>query len=778
MEISGLYSIGKKLGVIFAVGLLSVPVSARTKLSLRDRQKIDLTAIDIRDGRLTRSAGKETVTLLTTVRPGTSSSQIEGPGVAVTAHIGDAFILEVKLDAVDGLLDNDAIIAAKIDESAKPEMLYARMAGNANVNRVHSDISGNLGSSFLGEGVVCGVFDIGFDVNHIDFYDNSDRSRTRVKKLVVFKGSSSTPEIDTEDEDAIKSFKTDKNDAKHGTHVLGIMAGGYRGPGQWNDIDFGPDSVPDGLVAATLPGLNPDGSKPVPYYGVAPKADIVICGNRDGLYGGAQLTGAQRIIKYAKSVGKPCVINYSLGSQWGPRDGSAPDDIMLSKLGEEAIICKSAGNDGSCNDYFSETLTPDSVSRAVLLNFIRIEDNEGELEFWLSDDRSVAVEIFALGKYYDRTIKKDVYKEFTLKEIGGPIVDASGKAATLSILPDDLAEQFKGLFSGRINISAEVMEQNDRYCIEMSFDRNFVVNSVVVDGVKMTMQLGVRFKGEAGQRIDGNCCGDYVKFTENKKGYVSPTPCLSIANGSCASNIFAVGSYSSRTAMRYLDNSVWTEKNEDKGAGRIAPSSGYGVLADGRSLPQVATPGVNIVSASSRYYNPDANAVAVANVGSEKYYFCEMSGTSMSCPLFAGICALWLEADPTLDYNGIMDVLEHTARKDKYTESEPVRYGFGKADAYEGLKYILSHKGTGAATPAEINTDHILVVPVDNRTYEITVGMGENFWADVYSLTGSRLRSAEGRNTVVLGLSGIDNGIYVLRVENEKFTKSVKIILR
>ena len=70
------------------------------------------------------------------------------------------------------------------------------------------------------------------------------------------------------------------------------------------------------------------------------------------------------------------------------------------------------------------------------------------------------------------------------------------------------------------------------------------------------------------------------------------------------------------------------------------------------------------------------------------------------------------------------------------------------------------------------------MVPVDNRTYEITVGMGENFRADVYSLTGSRLRSAEGRNTVVLGLSGIDNGIYVLRVENEKFTKSVKIILR
>lgn len=765
--------------LLLSVSLIPAESEAKSKLTLRDRQRIDITLRDIKEGKATRSATDEYVTLIMTVMDGTDDSALSAYGVRIIEHIGNAYIVEVPVGRVDELLENGFVVAASFDHCDKPDMLYARMEGNANVNKAHSGLQHDLGGSFLGTGVVCGVFDIGFDVNHIDFYDNANRRETRVKKLIVFDGSSSTPEIDTEDPEEIKAFKTDKNDAKHGTHVLGIMAGGYYGSGNWNDIDFGPDSIKDGLVnSSNLPGLNPDGSRPVPYYGVAPKADIVICGNCTGLYGGAQLVGARRIIEYAKKVGKPCVINYSLGSQWGPRDGSSPDDIILSTLGKEAIICKSAGNDGTCNDYFSETLPDNGSSIATLLKFPACDDNLGELEFWLNDSRSVEIEVFALGSYYDPEEYEDISKEYVIKTFAGPIVDEDGRPTTASIKPDDMPDELKGLINGEINLSAEVMSQNNRYCIEVSFRNGFGVNKISVGGIQMTLQLGLRFKGEAGQRIDGNCCGDYVKFVENREGYVSPSPCLSISNGSCAENIIAVGSYSSRSAIRYLDNKVWRETYPDKGAGMIAPSSGYGVLADGRSLPQVATPGVNIVSASSRYYNSDTNAVAVANVGSEKYYFCEMSGTSMSCPLFAGICALWLEADPTLDYDGIMDVLEHTARKDKYTESEPVRYGFGKADAYEGLKYVLANKGTGAATPVEINTDHILVVPIDNRTYEITVGMGENFRADLYSITGNRLRSTEGRNTVVLGLSDIDSGIYVLRVGNEKFTKSVKIIVR
>lgn len=768
-----------KTGAFASAALLLCPVPAqgRSKLSLRDRQGIDLLQRDMREGRATRADAGESVVMFITVALGTSDTDIEYPEVEVIDHIGDAFIVELPIAVVDGFLSNDKIKAAQFDHCDEPDMFYARMAGNANVNNAHTDPFHELGHYYMGKDVVCGVFDIGFDVNHVDFLDNADRSKTRVKKLVVFKGSSSNPEIDTEDESEIKAFTTDKNDAKHGSHVLGIMAGSYHGPGEWNDVDIGPDSLHYGLVnTSNLPGHNPDGTKPVPFYGVAPKADIVICGNRDGLYGGAQLVGARRIIEYAKKVGKPCVINYSLGSQWGPRDGSHPDDVILSNLAKEAIICKSAGNDGTCNDYFSEYFTDPSGSLATLLRFPPNDDNKtAELEFWLSDDRSVQVDLIAFGSYYDPEEYDDVTKEFVLGSFDGPIVDGEGNPTTLSLTPADLTGDLAGVFEGRFNISAEIMEQNNRYCIEVSFDNGFKVKNAKIDGNVMSMQLGLRFHGAPDQRIDGNCCGDWVKFAENKPGYVNPSPCLSISNGSCAANIIAVGSYSNRTAMRYLTGKVWRETWPDKGAGDIAPSSGYGVLYDGRSLPQIATPGVNVVSASSRFYNSDVNAVAVADYDSKKYYFCEMSGTSMSCPLFAGICALWLEADPTLGYDDIMEVLEKTSRRDKYTEAAPGRFGYGKADAYEGLKYVLQRKGQGGVHPLEIDDNLFLVNKVADDAYEVTTGDGSDFKVELVSMSGSLVREFSGSGTVTVGTAGCPKGIYILNVRNGKFNKGYKL---
>ncbi|MDE6422300.1 MAG: S8 family serine peptidase, partial [Muribaculaceae bacterium] len=280
--------------LILSGAMISTDISeARSKLSLRDRQTIDLMYRDIREGRITRSEVSQKVVMFITVLPNVTAEEIAMPGITIVDQIGDAFIVELPIDSVDEFLKNNFIKAAAFDRCDSPDMFYARREGNANINNAQTDPFNELGHAYLGKDVICGVFDIGFDVNHVDFLDNADRSKTRVKKLVVFKGSSSSPEIDTEDGHEILSFTTDKNDAKHGTHVLGIMAGGYLGPGEWNDVDFGPDSLKFGLVSGTLPGQNPDGTRPVPFYGVAPKADIAICGNRDGLYGGAQIVGAR-----------------------------------------------------------------------------------------------------------------------------------------------------------------------------------------------------------------------------------------------------------------------------------------------------------------------------------------------------------------------------------------------------------------------------------------------------------------------------------------------------
>ena len=62
----------------------------------------------------------------------------------------------------------------------------------------------------------------------------------------------------------------------------------------------------------------------------------------------------------------------------------------------------------------------------------------------------------------------------------------------------------------------------------------------------------------------------------------------------------------------------------------------------------------------------------------------------MSCPAVSGIIALWLEAQPTMTFDDVMDVLRNTSRTDTYTANDDKRWGFGKIDAATGISYINS----------------------------------------------------------------------------------------
>ena len=56
------------------------------------------------------------------------------------------------------------------------------------------------------------------------------------------------------------------------------------------------------------------------------------------------------IYRYAESVGKPCVINVSLGVQAGPHDGTSTFDTLAdAMLGPGRLLVGSVGNFGGIN---------------------------------------------------------------------------------------------------------------------------------------------------------------------------------------------------------------------------------------------------------------------------------------------------------------------------------------------------------------------------------------------------------------------------------------------
>jgi hypothetical protein len=103
---------------------------------------------------------------------------------------------------------------------------------------------------------------------------------------------------------------------------------------------------------------------------------------------------------------------------------------------------------------------------------------------------------------------------------------------------------------------------------------------------------------------------------------------------------------------------------------RIARFSSMGPTADGRIKPDVCALGVSVFSASTSLKNSGYG------------YF---SGTSLSCPLVAGIAALLLSVKPELTPLQVRDAIRNTASRANNPDND---YGWGIVNGLEALLYF------------------------------------------------------------------------------------------
>jgi len=105
------------------------------------------------------------------------------------------------------------------------------------------------------------------------------------------------------------------------------------------------------------------------------------------------------------------------------------------------------------------------------------------------------------------------------------------------------------------------------------------------------------------------------------------------------------------------------------------------------------------VAAFNSFYNelnPDDNTsgadVSRYTFNGRNYAWGMQSGTSMSCPMVAGIIAQWMEAVPTLTREQVLEVFEATCKRHDPLRSYPNNdYGYGEIDAEAGLEYLMGH---------------------------------------------------------------------------------------
>ena len=687
--------------------------------------------------------GSQYEKVLVTLKEGATVDDFEG--YDIDCNIGNKFlVVNLPIDEIRSFSELDAVKTLTCGEVFEPCLDQALKSTKMDI--VHAGGEG-LPQAFDGTGVIAGLFDTGIDPNHAMFR-GPDGTSYRVKRFFnMANGVTYTDET-------MSKATTDKSTESHGTHVAGIMAGLGGQNGQYGGIKkvFGKET------ATKVTGN-------IPFTGVASGADIAM--------GGGELTianitsGCKKIVDYAKSVGKPAVINLSLGHVVGPHDGSSNLCQVLDELGKDAIIFVSSGNDGETDCSLTKTFTASDNS---IKTFIAPNKSayDATSAFWAYDNKPLSFQIALYSKKGGNITKTlDVNNSMIL----------AGTNYTNPAYSHDV--DFNNAFSSSSFIIVEkgVDSVNKRAYITLSISwtRNLSTNSSN-DIVPLFI-----VKGAEGQKVLGTVTSKLGFSNLDLAGFDNGNAKESINDNSTGKNIIAVGAYSTRSTFITLSGKVYGFNNPDM-LGDVASFSSYGTSFDGRNLPNICGPGYPVISAYSRYYYTSQNLTeddieAKATVNDRDNHWGQMSGTSMSSPFVAGVGVVMLQANPNLTVSEVRNIMMETATKDEYTaKGDPIQWGAGKINALEAVKKVLGLGGVGEIF-ADENTRLILTQSGDKQ-YNVFLAGVDEFNATVYNMSGSAVKTVNfAGNEGTLDASSLSAGVYVVEVkaDNAHFTKKIVV---
>ena len=577
----------------------------------------------------------------------------------------------------------------------------------------------NLQQAYQGTDVILGMIDTGIQFDHVMF--NSKNGYSRIWKAMMYDPSTASMRDYSEGE--VMGFGYDDMMENHGSHTSSIAGG--------SDYDF--------------EGYAFDGQQftqeTFHFGGMAPDASLVLCGLRGELTDANIAACIQGISDYADAVGKPCVINVSMGGQLGALDGSdALAEVCRQYSDRGKVIVFAAGNDAEMDAHGGVYLWGTATSPASPLQSV-VRQPSDELSYtsgkfisyhyntsnmlanWTTDTwaRSANVPLGARVYVVNTKTKEVVWmsKDITADtKINADTEGVKGGQFGLyfASIPTGLAEveQSGSVFvyvgqdvvNGKYNVLVRPY-----YCWSRGFDQ-LSIGSIYEQ--KGYYQIGVAYfplesgetvvldswvvKGDAlYTHVDATLDGQSVSFTAG-------SDLCSVTNEACYPDVISVGAYVGNRSWVGADGYAHAYTSET-----LVPMDGMiyfsGYQAEGygptqRRLPTVSAPGVCVVAAYNRGrfddadYDDDEESFNYIFGYDDMNPIGAMSGTSMSAPCVAGIVAEWLEADATLSCDDIKEVIRLTSRHDTFTDAEgEQRFGAnGKIDAVEGLRYITTYQ--------------------------------------------------------------------------------------
>lgn len=769
-----------KLSILLLAAVIAPGIQAQSKMDISSRARLRAASHGIEfvndakgNASLHRAPARKnaSVDAFIFISDESAIDRLAEAGATVASVRGNMVMASVPVSAIDAVNDIEGVERISLSKPVKAKMDIVRQV--TGIDKIHS--GEGLDAPYTGKGVLAGIIDGGFDPNHVNFKNEDGTSR--IKRFTYYRPTQ-TGEYAEEihDADYIPNIDTETDDTFHGTHTLGIMAGGYRGK-----------------LTAARPDKTGFQSENVeidnPYYGVAYDSDIALAAGANSDYHMAM--GIETILDYAYNHDRmPVVINMSLGTNVGPHDGSSVIcqymDYVTDHGQDNVLFCLSAGNEGDLPIVLHKTATEDDMTLATCFypatNIPGYNNPRAGTTFIYSDtSEPFDVQVVIINKSRNKVAMRMPLAAVT-ETTSKYWVSSSSWASDES---DEVSPQFARYFEGYVGIGAETDKENGRYyaVIDMTTWDNTSTNALgnYILGLEVVAK-------KAGQRIDVYGDGGFCNFSSyGLAGYEDGVTDGTISDIACGNTSIIVGSYNTRDDWACIDGGIYGYQGTFP-AGKMTDFTSYGTLIDGRELPHVCAPGASIISSYNEYYadsngNPllaDNTRNAVYNDGTRKHSWFQCVGTSMASPVVAGSLVLWKQADPSIDYKTVLDIIKQTAVSDNdvMTSGNPVQWGAGKFDAYAGLKEVIRRRDAGVEGIVVDKAQGLVI----NRSGDIYTAFLEgvsDFTLSLHSATGA----LAGKYEATDGEASFDAshhaaGVYILSVDGHSDIPAKRILVK
>ncbi|MCA0429287.1 MAG: S8 family peptidase [Bacteroidetes bacterium] len=571
-------------------------------------------------------------------------------------------------------------------------------------------------AAYNGSGVVIGIIDTGCDFNHPDFKTSSGNTRINYLWDQTITSATTSPlpygygqEWTSAQINASLCTHSDLAHYGHGTHVTGIAAG-------------------NGLANGT-------------HYGISSEADIIVVALDFNKNGTIIADAANYIFNKAALLGKPCVINASVGNYYGSHDGTDLEaqliDNMIGPTKPGKVIVAAAGNAGNIKYHTKTTVN------GIDTNFTWIQNSSSSLNYWLHAD---TLQI------------KNVFINVGVNRLNYSNIGNTGFKPYNYALNTQKIDTIKNSSNDRIGIVKSFASINTFGVYELSLE-------ITADTLNQFWRIDSKGVGQHNSwNFDFVSSGLPTNTVYPKINYyVMPDTFQTIVSGfQCLDNVITVGNYNNLKYYYDVNNTLQTSAET---ANALAANSSVGPTRNNKIKPDVSATGNNVFSAIALGMQNNLITTAPQVVAQGSFHVIG-GGTSAASPVVAGLVGLILDKDGTLTAPLVKSAIINCTYTDNFTGAVPNNsWGYGKLDGKAA--FLCSNVVTS------LNNKSVKNVTIFPNPFfkEISIkGLNEFSTIILYDLLGNKLfETSTNLETYTLTNLNITSGVYFLKINSETF---------